>query len=68
LDFSNSANEQKDEADIIPIESILEYSNILLGKAICSVPDVFCLSIISPGYVIYAYYNYDKISTHSNKN
>jgi hypothetical protein len=34
LDFSNSANEQKDEADIIIlIESILEYSNILLGKA-----------------------------------
>lgn len=34
LDFSNSANEQMNEADIIVlIESILEYSNILLGKA-----------------------------------
>ena len=34
LDFSNSANEQKEEADIIVlIESVLDYSNILLGKA-----------------------------------
>jgi hypothetical protein len=31
---------QKDEADIIiPIESILEYSNIYLGSTICSAPD-----------------------------
>lgn len=34
LDFSNSANEQTQESDIILIlESYLDYSNILLGKA-----------------------------------
>lgn len=34
LDFSNSANEQREQADIIVlIESVLDYSNILLGKA-----------------------------------
>ena len=34
LDFSNSANEQINEADIvILLESTFEYSNILLGKA-----------------------------------
>jgi len=34
LNFSNSANEQKKESDIILIvESYLDYSNILLGKA-----------------------------------
>jgi hypothetical protein len=34
LDFSNSANEQSKEADIVLlIESALDYSNILLGKA-----------------------------------
>jgi len=34
LNFSNSANEQKNESDIIIIlESYLDYSNILLGKA-----------------------------------
>lgn len=34
LDFSNSANEQIQEADIVLIlESTFEYSNILLGKA-----------------------------------
>ncbi|MEN2415063.1 hypothetical protein [Flavobacterium mesophilum] len=34
LDFSNSANEQQNEADIILLlESYLNYSNILLGKA-----------------------------------
>lgn len=34
LDFSNSANEQGNDADIVVLlESALEYSNILLGKA-----------------------------------
>jgi hypothetical protein len=34
LDFSNSANEQMDETDIVLlIESSFDYSNILLGKA-----------------------------------
>jgi hypothetical protein len=32
LDFSNSANEQKEEADIVLIESVLDIAISYLGK------------------------------------